>query len=48
MSASASVALSLAVLWLIGSYALLFGILLVVLAFKVKGVARKLEARHSA
>ena len=39
---------ALAVLWLIGSYAMLFGILLVVLAFKVKGVARKLEARHSA
>jgi hypothetical protein len=33
---------------MIGSYAILFGILLVALAFKVKGLAKRLEARHSA
>jgi uncharacterized membrane protein HdeD (DUF308 family) len=39
---------ALAVLWIIGSYALVFGVLLVILAFKVKGLAKKIEARHSA
>jgi len=39
---------ALAVLWMIGSYAILFGILFVVLAFKVRGVAKKIEARVSA
>jgi uncharacterized membrane protein HdeD (DUF308 family) len=39
---------ALAVLWLIGSYATLFGILFVALAFRVRGVARKIAARASA
>jgi uncharacterized membrane protein HdeD (DUF308 family) len=30
------------VLWVIGTYAILFGILLVMLAFKVRGVAKNL------
>jgi uncharacterized membrane protein HdeD (DUF308 family) len=39
---------ALAVLWLIASYATLFGILFVALAFRVRGVARKIAARASA
>jgi uncharacterized membrane protein HdeD (DUF308 family) len=39
---------ALAVLWLIGSYAIAFGLLIVLLAFKVRGVAKKIEARVSA
>lgn len=36
---------ALAVLWLIGSYAIVFGVLLVVLALRVRSVARRIEAR---
>jgi uncharacterized membrane protein HdeD (DUF308 family) len=36
---------ALAVAWLIGWYAILLGVLLVVLALRVRGFARKLEAR---
>lgn len=36
---------ALAVAWLIGAYAVLLGLLLVVLAINVKGFAKKLEAR---
>jgi len=36
---------ALAVLWLIGSYAIVFGLLLVVLALEVRSVSRRLEAR---
>jgi uncharacterized membrane protein HdeD (DUF308 family) len=39
---------ALAVLWLIASYAILFGLLFVVLAFKVKGVAARIATRPSA
>lgn len=38
---------ALAVLWLIAGWAILFGILFVVLSFKVRGVAKKIEARVS-
>jgi uncharacterized membrane protein HdeD (DUF308 family) len=39
---------ALAVLWLIASYAILFGVLFVFLAFRIKGTAKKIAARVSA
>jgi uncharacterized membrane protein HdeD (DUF308 family) len=36
---------ALAVLWLIGSYAIVLGVLLVVLALRVRSAARRIEAR---
>jgi uncharacterized membrane protein HdeD (DUF308 family) len=39
---------ALAVLWLIASYAIFFGVLFVSLAFRVRGVARRIEARARA
>jgi uncharacterized membrane protein HdeD (DUF308 family) len=36
---------ALAVVWLIGSFAIFFGILLIVLGFRLKGLASRLEAR---
>ena len=36
---------ALAVLWLIAAYAIVFGVLLVVLALRVRSVARTIEAR---
>jgi uncharacterized membrane protein HdeD (DUF308 family) len=36
---------ALAVVWLIGIFSLVFGILLIALGFRLKGLARRLEAR---
>jgi uncharacterized membrane protein HdeD (DUF308 family) len=36
---------ALALLWLIASYAVVFGLLLVALALQVRGAARRIEAR---
>ncbi|MFO1362234.1 MAG: HdeD family acid-resistance protein [Burkholderiales bacterium] len=38
---------ALAVLWLIAAYAIVFGALLVVLAFRARGFARRLEGRRA-
>jgi len=38
---------ALAALWVIGIFSLLFGILLIVLAFKVRGAARSIQARFA-
>jgi uncharacterized membrane protein HdeD (DUF308 family) len=38
---------ALAVLWLIGAYAVAFGIILVLLSFKVRGVARRVSAARA-
>lgn len=39
---------ALAMVWLIGSYGLLFGILLIVLAFRLRGLPQKLEKMRQA
>jgi len=36
---------ALALLWLIATYAVVFGLLLVALALQVRGAARRIEAR---
>jgi uncharacterized membrane protein HdeD (DUF308 family) len=36
----------LTVVWLIGAYSLMFGVVMVVLAFWVRGLSRKLEMHH--
>ena len=39
---------ALAVLWLIAAYAIAFGVIMILLAFKARGFARRLEARRAA
>ncbi|HSD55073.1 MAG TPA: HdeD family acid-resistance protein [Burkholderiales bacterium] len=39
---------ALAVLWLIATYAIVFGVILVLLAFKARGFARRVEERRAA